>query len=1387
MGDGGRRHLTGIVTALVAAMLALGGGTYLWTTRNGERIVDRDLRELARMVREVEGRVGNLHTVLANLEEATDSAEARRRVELIPGARPRQIDSFDLAGRGGSNATLSDTTRLRVSAGLGSLVLTYVGELESGDSVVIEADWSLDELAPSLRSDYFEMTLLAQTKGEVLLHVPEMAGIRVQNLSALRDTVAEPEGPSDSTRVQRPVTQIRRATVAGREYRVFIQPLRISFKRSRGADVDSLRTWYLAGLVPERRFSEERLALGPAVLLALGLLLAVGVLAWPFLRAGTMGPRERLRVRHLLALVGALTLIGGGIGIALADLAHYERLERDIYRQTGRLADRLRENLRSEVRAALRQLDAFTTTLSAQTAERFPGIPLDSLARVDPEADPGVLQKVRLPSSSVPDYPMLTMAYWMSSAGQQIAKWTPRRTNTSLVSVAGREYFRAIREGAAWPLDTLSDADSVTAAHLDPRTSRPYFIESIRTWTTGEKSAAISTDVSWPDGSGIPGGDAAAAPWVGAVLTRLASLDRPVLPPGVSFAVVDSTGRAWFHALEERAQEENLVEETGGDEVLRSTLIAHAQRNLDVDYRGQRTHLFVRPLPGTPWAVVVMLDKAQLETVRFETVFSAGSLYLVFCLAMLAWFVLIEIVVPRKMHWVWPDTEHSARYAALLVVLVVFVLLLCPPALLSASFGGRLVYLLIPFQGLGLGLVALSIATRHDDTMARARLLGLGLAGLATTLLLTAQAWMVLRGDEGLVANLLLFVFLLVGSVLAFAAVRLEYLVDRCRPPRHGVAERIGTAWTDLRDRLEGRRYAAGLYVASMVVGLLLLGVLPGYLLYRRAFDHHVELMARYHLVGIAEGLEARRARQDSIIRRDALGPGYDTALASAPYDLLFGSLPFEICRSSLPPVRSLAGRDAAPAGPAGAGVCRPDSLEVADAPAPAQQRLDDLVPFLGEASVAMRELRGQQANRQWLSAAPRAGPWLIEGSDTLHATLPARSSATTLLWWIALLAGVLLLACLVHWISRRVFLIDLWPAPSVQLREVLTDPDRTENLVVVCTRSTDRAVLREKREEWDVIDLMDPSVEKDGEPDLRLDPDKSVVCLDHADHRIQEAAWARALLAFLEPLVYVHPDPPRVILLTSQEPASLLSAEAPRESRDDAYVQRWARLLGQFARVAVRDSVGERFLKELREAAGDLTDPGRRRAVWDAIRVVVQECRRPALEPIGVQIIRTLPKNGLSRNDLIGRIREEADTYYGALWAVLGPQEKLVVAQLASGAVVNPSLEAAVARLLGRGILVRGPELRVMNESFERFAREKAPDSVIRQWELSGSASAWELIRTPFLLGLVALALFLFWTQRDVLGNAIAFLTTAGAGLAAIGRMVSLSRTSLASPQEKQ
>lgn len=1361
LNQGGRRKLTGIVAAAVTAGLLLGAGMYMWGVRNAAQLSDRNLRELARMGRAIEGQVNNLDTVITNVARAGTVAGVERLAAVVPNLSRPEVTSYrsglDLA-RDSASARCPGTERtdLRLTSALDALELCYEWPAGSSSLARARARWSLGVLQPDLRSDYFEMTLLADESGTVLLSAPLATGIRVHRLPLAPDTLPA-AARGDGGGGGRDVSTIQSVTVAGRPYRIFVQPLRLAVK-ARGEGPDGAARWRLAGLVPESRFRQEALALGPSAVLALGLMLIVGFLAAPFMRASTMGPRERLRVHHLLFVVASLVLISGGVGLTLADLAHYVRLRSAVYAQVDRAADRHLKELRTEVRDAIRQLDVLTDRLIAEVGAPGAG------GGAGPAAAETICLKDSVPRSDLERYPLLTMAFWTSLSGMQVAKWTPRPTNTSLVSVADRDYFTAIRDSVGWQLQ-----DSLVLRHGER--TRLYYLNTIRTWTTGEKSAALSTTTDWP--AGACGADGPTV--VGVVLTRFATLDTPILPPGVSFAVVDTSGKALFHARKERAMEENMLEETGDGGLLRSTLRAHVDRELDVLYRGRRTRLFVRPVPGTPISLVLILDKAQLETVRFEAVFTSATLFAALTLLVFVWLALVEVVVPRKLHWVWPDPTAPGRYFALSTIWALFLVGIVPPVLWPHVFAPHPGHLLVPFQALGLGLAALSLHESGAGTMRRARWFGLGLAVAASAL---GVVWQLLWPDAltGHTAGSLALIALQSAvTVLAFAMVWLEYSERRDVLQGTWFGRELGPRWCRLRNRIATGPRTVQIYVVAMVLGLQVIGVVPGYLLYQVAFDHQLDLMIRDHEVQTVEALRARSVRADSIARHDHLGAEYREAMDSVTSRLAFGMQLFGICQPAESGTRL--------PGP----FCAPPASDTADAAlAPEAERrllpraLLDRVPFLSEPSVAMRQLLESQPDRKWLRARGGGSVTLRDGEYTLAATLPAGIGLPTGWWLVAFPAGVGLLAWILAWVARRVFLVELWASPPVTLAAALDSSETTGHLLVVCTRSTDRTALRARSGEWCILDLMDQAVGEDGAPVLAFDASRDVLCIDHADHRVRESAWGCALLDFLEHMVYVATRPSRVILLTSQEPDNLLYAEGA--TPDPGYEERWTRLLGRFTRIAVQDGADqESFGQQLEDIAARLEasgDVARSAALRAARPLLEQECIRPTLQRIGLHIVERYPPSGIARAELVSRIRDEADIYYRALWAVLGAPEKLVIAQLASGAVVNPSCASGVSRLLGRGIIVRGPELRVMNESFARFVRDNAPESVIVEWERAGYASTWELIRLPFVVGWIVVALFLFWTQRDLLGNTIAFLSTAGVGLAAIVRLFALFQT---------
>ena len=216
--------------------------------------------------------------------------------------------------------------------------------------------------------------------------------------------------------------------------------------------------------------------------------------------------------------------------------------------------------------------------------------------------------------------------------------------------------------------------------------------------------------------------------------------------------------------------------------------------------------------------------------------------------------------------------------------------------------------------------------------------------------------------------------------------------------------------------------------------------------------------------------------------------------------------------------------------------------------------------------------------------------------------------------------------------------------------------------------------------------------------------------------------------------------------------------------------VHRWRRILSRFRIVIVTVNL----------------DPPQRAAkgIWQ--RELDQEAtvswldlELEALPELGV-LRELLVKEvvGSTRRNALDRIVERAYGNYMALWDACTSEEKLILVQIAFENVVNPKEVAIVRRLMQRGLLVRDPTLRIMNQSFARFIVQVQKPEDVRAWEQPATGVSWATSRWA-LLGVLLLALLFLWaTQRELFNTTITFLTAAAVGLpGAIKLLSSLNR----------
>ena len=1382
---GRRKSITLVGGTIVFLALALGGYYYLRTTGNEERLSRRNQRELDRIARTVELRVNNFESILTSLAKAGDPESLRETIQRTQGSLIcADIDEEnDCADQFDSTKTkAAEDHPVWFAIGTSEFRFYNFGpgySDETSGQTRVAINWQLSRLEGIVQSEFFDQLMLAHEKDQVFLSTSGRTGLRLHELPRPNRAKGEEKDPPSG--LQQRLSTVQTVTVAGEEYFLFLQPVNIDLQEwegdqpvawpEAGHEAGDERQhkaglanpdWVLGGLVSKGRFRTEALAFAPPHLLFLSLVLVFALLALPFVRVRLMGERERLEVSDVLLLGLSFGLACGVAGVCLADLARFQKVEESFDTQLERVAGQLRGNFEDEIERAVKELDRQSLVFRGLLNEKKPAEddPAPLLQPDPPDHEPWMRTEIFDPEEEAETdriYSGYTMIFWTDPSGEQVAKWTPTTQNTPRISVELRDYFSAIRDRKGWSVSSVAAGRVSTGV---PRIEGQYYLESIQSLTTGQHQAAISRPFRWrippADDEGKGEQDTvsdAGKIGVAAMIIPPISVSRPVLPPGFDFAVIDEDGRTLFHSRPERNLRENFFEEAGGSRLLQSIVAARSSHHVNATYMGRSSRLFVQPVSDTPLALVVVMEKAPLGTVNFEALFGAAVILAVYAFVLLAVFAAGEAVLRRRLAWAWPDPVWPRKRWLQMAVFLVFIVSL---GLQATLWEPHLSFLIVPFQAVGFGLVAwirvepAQRRRRYTTGFWRgAEALGWIIVGAATIALLGAH--ISVPGAGGL-----LIPQLFTTVVAAIAVVVLSKTIRASRP----------------KHRSENLQFYYG---ASLVLLMIVIGALPGYQIFRWSFQEHIGLLVRHHQRVVSGSLEDWYTTQG---KGPVRGPDADLALAFQPF--------LSTCFAA----RGAASWDCADGGGRDCQCGRPGdrSWQISGESKWHEvfhEFVCDRAPFVTDIAVEMRQLSSLtiEDRERWTTSRRWPGALRFNGSQFDSPTFDIVScvpSGVRLspVWWTCTAVAILVFFGLGVWIGRRIFLVNLAYANPIgfedhvpALEGTAGEASKGPNILFVCTRSTDRTTLLEDPRVQSV-NMMSASTEG-GIQKPRSGADK-IVCIDFFDHRFDDPSWNERLLEFVERLVYI--DGRRIFVLTSREPEDLLGWSGELETENCGSQEcrdRWARLFGRFVTIHIADtSIGkpalppscpERHRRRLEDEA----------AFLDPLRRVVEE------------VVRRHDLEDLSEDALIDQVREAADGHYRAIWTILRPEERMVVAQIAAGAVVNPKSERAIRHLLARRLLIRDPELRLINESFGRFVRETAPAVEVRAWEREGAASAWQQLRIPIFLVLGAAILFLLATQQELVSTATAFISTLALASGALLRLLTLLQRAPAAPEK--
>ncbi len=1345
----GRSWVIPVVTAAILAALFCG---YYFVYVGSRRVylANRNFRALALLGDQLQTLVSIHSSILEfysglwdpnrpRVHESRDNA----RIDEFMANRPHNIETqtdylkflapgFQLARVVKKSA---DPSGLQVQRrdGRWELVLTLRKQINGADYVgSLELDDLLNPLAASLP---FDDILLVSDKGTIV-YQQKKAGPQFTTLTSLlqAQTVQPQSKPGDGspgvadvkpTGREPPVEQNsdpawRRHSVhltdvmlAGTGYKLFLQPVVID---SLG---ESAHEWVLCGLRSSSTLEWEALSISYGSIIWFTAVFFAVCMSGPALKIVFMNSRERLRLRELAFLGLFLVLLGGVFTLAALHAIQFPRRD-DTEVELRQLGDNLAQHIYHELRDMRDQLKAWCAS---------PELALDLKEAEHREVVRTPASRGRSgPTPPTEIYPYLGNVFWTDNDGHQIVKWSTSGYVTPLIDVSGLAIFthpkRIYLDGQGPPFYFGSVLPPNKFEYLGAMTMTTYDCNPAL------RKSGILDDVT--------GGAAflTAQPF---------SLIDPILPFGYGFALIDRSGQVLFHIDKTRNERENFRLETDWNQRLYAATFGHAtQLSLPLKYLGKDYQARVVPIPGlseAPWSLVVYRDLTGVRTLKLQSLTMSSTL-LVLILAGPVLIVGLWCAIRRPRFVpdaLWPSRRRMNTYIALICIYGALIVLFLFFGLGGSSEQSVRVGAALPYAALLLTILCFrEFPPAPGPRTGKARRFpGATVASLGGLVLLAAAI------SDGVRWTAL--VSLLACGVIATAPLMAK--------PRHYLLDR----WKQWRPvHVHAPRYADGpepkwlnstnAYVGSALLLLMLLGVLLPMALFRASAMVERRLAIKEAQLHLASAL----ARHRAAMQDQCQTAGESSAAACAEFQNDDGP----VWRRIVPDPS--ASSDGLPK------VVPHSEGQSQELYSPVFRRVIYLLHH--DYNDAAAEMLGVIADR----AKPIAGDGFSDWSwqeDRSRITLtwhglrswdPSQMAEEDLqitstipgaVWsggfiGTGVAAGVILIIGGLFWaLARKVFLFQVAPLQITGARQVGES-------------------LRQGR---NVLILLPPV------SDWQLEMPKTTLDLRHV---ASGPKWAETLdldtlplnsLIEIRPFEYGENDPE-----IENQKFILLDKLAHRENTQVAAVMTvpaspkdYRRMFPALDVIDLRDEPFY-WLKQYGGAARDL--------IW-------KECGPlAALWPIGAQLAADIKDEPIDSEDTIAsEILERADGYYRLIWNECSKDQKFVLAQLAADGALNPTNGRAIRQLMRRGLIVKDPQFRIMNESFRRFLRSATTPELKQEWLHESRRSGWGKLHGAFFITITLLGVFLLTTQNALWQSSAAYVTTA---LGALGTVAKLFNT---------
>ena len=383
----------------------------------------------------------------------------------------------------------------------------------------------------------------------------------------------------------------------------------------------------LAGLISESNYRNATQKIPFSFFTVFAVLLLLLVIHLPILKIYMLGPNERIRETDIRLIIGSY-FIAAFFGFFLFTKLFLDKVQAvQNEKNLHILSEKITGNFQRELGTISRQLCFFDDTLKKLISEQDTTY-LKALSETPKDGSTiTFLDKLFKPFI----YPYPNNVFWIDSSGRQAARWGFKQalTKSPLINVNDRSYFKDFIKGQ--PLTIPGTKDPLAVQPTLSKLEGEYVVTIAKLSTV----APYQVNLEVPDANGkMKDSCVHISPFLIGLSSKMHSIYKVVMPPGYGFSIIDEAGQILYDSKPGLPLLSNIFHEMENSEgIHQSAHYRNTRYFKSTVLRGRDMALLSTPVDGMPYQLLVYYNRFRSDGFEVHLItLSAGLMGLVICL-----------------------------------------------------------------------------------------------------------------------------------------------------------------------------------------------------------------------------------------------------------------------------------------------------------------------------------------------------------------------------------------------------------------------------------------------------------------------------------------------------------------------------------------------------------------------------------------------------------------------------------------------------------------------------------------------------------------------------------------------------------------------------------